>query len=74
MMNWYCTVFDAHVQHYNPGITFLTYDDEHHRIALVNLSLMKPSDDKDKLNGLVGIDHIAYTYESLTALFRTTSS
>ena len=33
---WYETVLGAHVVHGNAMIAFLTYDDEHHRIAILN--------------------------------------
>ena len=33
MLAWYQTVFGARVQHQNPVMAFMTYDDEHHRFA-----------------------------------------
>jgi len=36
MVNWYQTVFGATIQYRNPALAFLTYDDEHHRVALLN--------------------------------------
>ena len=33
MLKWYQTVFDAKVQHYDPAIAFVTYDDEHHHVT-----------------------------------------
>ena len=33
MIRWYCTVFDAHIQHQSPVLAFMTYDEEHHRVA-----------------------------------------
>jgi len=30
MLRWYQIVFDAKIQHRNPALAFLTYDDEHH--------------------------------------------
>jgi hypothetical protein len=32
MIAWYQAVFDCRVQHQNPGLAFLTYDDGHHRV------------------------------------------
>ena len=56
------------VQYRNPALAFLTYDDEHHRFAFANLDVLKPGGaEKDKA-GLVGVDHLAYTYASLTDL------
>jgi catechol-2,3-dioxygenase len=42
MVRWYETVFDAKVQYQNPALAFLTYDDEHHRFAFVNLDVVQP--------------------------------
>jgi len=36
MRDWYITVLDAHVVFENAAGAFLTYDDEHHRIAVAN--------------------------------------
>jgi len=42
MLTWYMEVFHARVQHQNPVMAFLTYDDEHHRLAFVNLTIAQP--------------------------------
>ena len=44
MIRWYEFVFDAKVQSQNPVMAFLTYDDEHHRIALINMSALQPNE------------------------------
>lgn len=69
MLEWYKFVFDAKVQIENPALAFLTYDDEHHRFALANLDVIKGEDPEIRQQGLVGLDHIAYTYASLDDLF-----
>jgi catechol-2,3-dioxygenase len=69
MLEWYQTVFDARVQHYNPAIAFLTYDDEHHRFAFENLAVIQPDGTETEKRGLIGVDHLAYTYGSLKLLF-----
>lgn len=69
MLTWYQTVLDAKVQHYHPVIAFLSYDDEHHRLAFINLGVVKPDSIETEKNGLVGVDHVAYTYSSLDDLF-----
>ena len=68
MLRWYQTVFDAKVQHQNPALAFLTYDDEHHRFALVNLDLLQPEGMEMERRGMIGVDHVAYTYASLDDL------
>jgi catechol 2,3-dioxygenase-like lactoylglutathione lyase family enzyme len=68
MLRWYRTVFDAKIQHQNPALAFLTYDDEHHRFAFANLDVLQPeSTEKDRC-GMIGVDHVAYTYASLSDL------
>ena len=69
MLRWYETVFDARVQHRNPALAFLTYDDEHHRFAFANLSLLQPDGADSDRQGMIGVDHVAYTYASLHDLF-----
>lgn len=66
MLAWYQTVFDAKVQQQNPVLAFLTYDDEHHRFAFVNLAVLQPDGTEADKVGLIGVDHVAYTYASLT--------
>lgn len=68
MLKWYETVFDAKVQHQNPALAFLTYDDEHHRFAFANLSVFQPGGTDTDRQGAVGVDHVAYTYPSLNDL------
>jgi catechol-2,3-dioxygenase len=66
MKAWYETVLGAHVVHANPMIAFLTYDDEHHRIALVSTPGAP-----DRPAGASGLEHIAYTYATLPDLIAT---
>lgn len=68
MLEWYETVFGARVQYQNPGLAFLTYDDEHHRFAFANMSLFQPDGRESDRTGVIGIDHVAYTYASVTDL------
>ncbi len=68
MIRWYCTVFDAHIQHQSPVLAFMTYDEEHHRVALLNLSIIDPAGDPESKQGAVGVDHVAYTFNNLSDL------
>lgn len=68
MLEWYRIVFDARVQHQDPALAFLAYDDEHHRFALANLDVLRADDTHMDKQGLVGVDHVAYTYGSLDDL------
>lgn len=69
MLHWCETVFDAKVQYHNPALAFLTYDDEHHRFAFANLSLLQPEGSETDRHSLIGVDHVAYTYASFNDLF-----
>ena len=69
MLRWYQTVFDAKVQHQNPALAFLTYDGEHHRFAFANLEILQPGGTEADRRGMIGVDHVAYTYASLSELF-----
>ncbi|HUN49848.1 MAG TPA: VOC family protein [Candidatus Sulfotelmatobacter sp.] len=70
MVRWYATVFDAKVQYQNPALAFLTYDDEHHRFAFANMSVLQPEGTETDRRGGIGVDHVAYTYATLADLFR----
>lgn len=66
MRDWYLSVLNARVVHDNGMLCFMTYDDEHHRVALLNLPDLQSRDDKAR-----GVHHIAYTYGSLRDLLAT---
>lgn len=68
LLDWYAAVFNAQVRHQNPALAFLSYDDEHHRFAFVNLAVLQPEGTEMDRRGAVGVDHVAYTYASLTEL------
>lgn len=68
MIEWYQTVFGAKVQHRSPALAFLTYDDEHHRVAMLNLELVLPDGRDLKGRAKTGVDHVAYCYRSLPVL------
>jgi len=60
---WYKNVMGLTVQHENPNIVFLTYDDEHHRVAIVQAQNLGEAP-----GGVAGVDHVAYTLETLEDL------
>src|SRR5437868_14608133 len=68
MIEWYRAIFDCKVQYQNPVLAFLTYDDVHHRVALINLNAVKPQADEGERRGTIGVDHVAYTYNSVEDL------
>lgn len=68
MLDWYVQVFDGTVQYQNPVIAFVTYDQEHHRVALLNLGIIKGESEARAPRGQPGVDHVAYGYRNLTEL------
>ena len=66
LVRWYCTFLGAEVVHSNGTLAFLTYDDEHHRIAIVEIPGLP-----DQPPMTAGTDHIAFAYEELGDLLYT---
>lgn len=71
MIEWYRKVFEAEVVHQDPAPAFMTYDDEHHRFAFANLSLLKPEGENIGERGDIGVNHVAYTYADAGELMKT---
>jgi catechol-2,3-dioxygenase len=71
MIAWYRKVFEATVVYQNPMLAFLTYDDEHHRFAFINMSAFKPDGAEAEARFDTGVNHIAYTYANLGDLLET---
>jgi catechol 2,3-dioxygenase-like lactoylglutathione lyase family enzyme len=66
MVEWYKTVLMAEVVAENEMLAFMTYDDEHHRIAIAAIPGLN-----DRPPHSVGLDHLAYTYDNLADLVAT---
>ena len=71
MLAWYMAVFEAEVQHQDPALAFLTYDDEHHRFAFANLDVLSPEGRGQDDRGTIGVNHVAYTYATVGDLLET---
>ena len=65
MIQFYRDLLGAEIVHTTPVLTFLRYDEEHHRIAILQTPEIAP---KPKDASCAGLDHIAFTYPTLTAL------
>ena len=63
---WYGKVLGMRPVHENPMISFLTYDDEHHRMAIAQMPESTP-----RQPGAPGLDHVAYTLADLEELLAT---
>ncbi|GAA4752946.1 VOC family protein [Nocardioides endophyticus] len=66
MLAWWSTVLEADVVFRNDFIAFLTFDDEHHRVAIVC-----PPEVADPVATSAGLDHVAFTYATLGDLVAT---
>ena len=60
MAEWYKTVLAARIVFRDERLCFLSYDDEHHRLALIQIPGLQPRDPDG-----AGTDHVAYTYRDL---------
>lgn len=66
MVSWYLTVFEAEIAYANNEVAFLGFDEEHHRIAIAAvLHVVEPRPKS------WGLNHFAFTYESLEDLLTT---
>ena len=63
---WWSTVLGAEPRHESPFITFLSYDDEHHRLAIINNPSLEENDKRQ-----AGFEHVAFTYDTLDDLLAT---
>ncbi len=66
MVDWYRTVLEADIQFSNESLAFLTYDEEHHRLAIVQ----RPGT-VERVPNSVGLEHLAYAYADLGELVAT---
>ncbi len=66
MVDWYRTVLGAEVVHADAMLAFLTYDDEHHRIAIAQIPGLE-----EQPPLAAGTDHVAFTYADLGDLLYT---
>lgn len=66
MVRWYCEVLAADVVHSDGMLAFLTYDQEHHRVAIACI----PGLEEGSL-AAAGTDHVAFTHADLGDLLHT---
>ncbi len=66
LLDWYKTVLEGEAMFETPTIGFVTYDTEHHRIAVLAMPGVG-----DHVDMTCGVHHIAFTYASLGDLLHT---
>ncbi|MDH3704529.1 MAG: VOC family protein [Acidimicrobiia bacterium] len=65
-VGWWKTVLGAVPRYENEFIAFLTFDDEHHRLAILSTPDLADND-----RSATGLEHVAFTYDDLDALLAT---
>jgi len=63
---WWAKVLVAAPSYKNERLSFMTYDEEHHRIGIINIAELQNQDFSK-----AGVEHVAFTYASLGALLAT---
>jgi catechol-2,3-dioxygenase len=77
LREWYCQVLGAEIVHENDFISFISYDDEHHRVAFLNPGGLSPRQPGERESGdfragkEAGLHHMAFTFKSLGELLDT---
>ncbi len=66
MVQWYLDVLNAEVAFKNPFSCFMTYDEEHHRAAIIAMPGLV-----ERPDNAVGVDHIAFTFANIGDLVQT---
>ena len=66
MVQWYLDVLNAEVAFKNPFSCFMTYDEEHHRVAIIAMPGLV-----ERPDNAVGVDHVAFTFANIGDLVRT---
>lgn len=66
MKTWYGAVLEAETAFANDDVAFMAYDDEHHRLALVQLP-----DLQDAPKNATGLEHVSFGYDDMGDLLAT---
>jgi catechol-2,3-dioxygenase len=64
MIQWWSTFLGAFVRMKTDYLAFLSYDEEHHRIAIIGLPHLA-----EATPDAIGLDHFAYSFATLDDLF-----
>src|SRR5215831_18717789 len=69
MIDWYCTVLEAEILYEAERISFISYDDEHHRVAFLDPGPLAEREPEGPRAGReAGLHHVAFTFTDLDAL------
>ena len=64
MVAWWCDFLGGSVRHGDDFISFISYDDEHHRLAIAAIPGLEEPNPK-----AAGIEHFAFTFANIDDLF-----
>ena len=69
MIDWYCTVLGAELLYEAERISFISYDDEHHRVAFLDPGPLAEREPQGPMAGKeAGLHHVAFTFGGLDDL------
>jgi catechol-2,3-dioxygenase len=69
MIDWYCRVLEAEILYEAERISFISYDDEHHRVAFLDPGpLHEREPDGPRAGKEAGLHHVAFTFSGLDSL------
>jgi catechol 2,3-dioxygenase-like lactoylglutathione lyase family enzyme len=66
MVQWYRNLLNAEIVFQNPFSCFMTYDSEHHRVAIIAIPGLV-----ERPDNAVGVDHVAFTFANIGDLLFT---
>jgi len=66
LRDWYLNLLQARIAYQNDQVAFMTYDDEHHRVGIVQLPGLAPA-----AAPTAGLEHSSFTYRGLGELLAT---
>ncbi|MBL8630399.1 MAG: VOC family protein [Rhodospirillaceae bacterium] len=66
MLDYYGKLLEAEVAFRNESMGFITYDEEHHRLAIIQMPDLQPPPEKS-----TGLDHISFSFTTLGELLDT---
>jgi catechol 2,3-dioxygenase-like lactoylglutathione lyase family enzyme len=66
LRDWYLLVLGARVSYQNEQVSFITYDDEHHRVGIVQFPNLPEAGVP-----IAGLEHASFTYRELGELLAT---
>ena len=64
LIDWYLMFLDAKLRFKNDTMALISFDDEHHRIGIVNMNIIKPEGELSARNGT--LRHMAFSFATVS--------